>query len=250
MIALKNEEEIKVMREGGRRLREVLEKVLSEVKPGVSKAFLNQIAEAEIEKQRGKASFKMVPGYSWATCITINDEVVHGIPQEEVLENGDIVGVDIGIYYKGFHTDLATTVVVGNGKIQGKKKFLGAGERALKRAIKEAKVGNFVADISLAIQNEIESSGYSTVKNLTGHGVGRQLHEQPSIPMFFKGSRKKTVKIKKGMTLAIEVIYNQGSDKVVLENDGWTISTLDGKISGLFEESVAVMGDGPLILTR
>ena len=249
MIPRKTTKEIKIMREGGQRLRAVLKKVLSEVRPGVEKIHLERIGEKEIKKLGGKPSFMMVEGYSWATCLTVNNEVVHGIPNGQILKNGDILGVDVGIYFQGFHTDLATTVGVGKISL-GTQKFLSAGGKALRQAISKAKAGNFVGDLSVAIQKEIEGAGYHPVKVLTGHGVGKKLHEVPAIPCFLKGMVERTPKLAPGMTLAIEVIYNQGSDQVVMEEDGWTISTQDGKISGLFEETVAIMDDGPLILTK
>lgn len=246
MIPLKTPQEIEIMRAGGRKLRQVLEKVLSVVKPGITTAQLDKIAEAEILRLGGQPSFKKVPGYSWSSCLTINEEVVHGIPGGKKIQSGDTLGVDVGIYFKGFHTDLATTIEVGGRET----KFLAAGRKALETAIRKAKVGNYVGDISLAIQQTLKEVGYSPVEVLTGHGVGKALHEEPAIPCFLRNSREKTPQLKAGMTLAIEVIYNQGSSEVLLAEDGWTIVTKDGKISGLFEETVAVTGSGPLILTR
>lgn len=251
MIPLKTRKEIAVMREGGKRLRWVLEQVLQKTKKGVKTKELDKQAEELITKQGGQPSFKMVPGYFWSTCISVNEVVVHGIPGERVLQEGDIVGLDMGMNFGGWHTDVATTVEVGRKKgEERRRKFLEAGRRALEAAIKKTIVGNFIGDLSLTIQGEIGAVGYSPVKVLTGHGVGRRLHEEPAIPCFLKGERKDSPKLKSGMTLAIEVIYNQGRPEVVLGEDGWTISTKDGKISGLFEETVAVTGDGPLILTR
>lgn len=249
MIPLKTKEEIKIMREGGRRLREALNRVLAEVRPGVTEIKLDKLAESEIKKRHGEASFKMVPGYKWATCITVNEEVVHGIPGKRVLREGDLVSLDMGMYFEGFHTDMATSFWLGKAE-EEKEDFLLTGQRALEAAIKKVKAGNFVGDLSLVIEKEIKGKGYSPVECLTGHGVGRRLHEEPSIPCFAKGVIKKTPQIKTGMTLAIEIIYNQGSKEVILGGDGWTISTVDGKMSGLFEETVAVLEGGPLVLTR
>lgn len=245
----KTQKEINLMHEGGKRLREVLEKTIEKARPGISKIELDQRAEKEILRLDGKPSFKMVPGYFWSTCLTINDEVVHGIPDNDILKEGDILGIDIGFYYQGFHTDLAKTIPVGR---VGKKilDFLKIGEQALETTIKKAKLGNYVGDLSWSIQTNIEKAGYSIVRMLTGHGVGKKLHEEPNIPGFLSGDRKKTKVLREGMTLAIEVIYNYGTGEVVLEPDGWTIATKDGKISGLFEETVAIWSDGPLILTR
>ncbi|MDP3954787.1 MAG: type I methionyl aminopeptidase [bacterium] len=250
MIQLKSPKEIKIMREGGRRLRSVLEKIVSEIRPGISKLKLEEIAVKEIEAQGGQASFKIVSGYKFATCLTINNEVVHGIPDKAILKDGDIIGIDVGLYYQGFHTDLATTIKVGKTKNAEIDRFLEVGRATLNKAIKRAKVGSYVGDISLSIEEEIKGVGYKPVRVLTGHGVGRKLHEDPAIPCFLDQKREKTPKLKAGMTIAIEVIYNLGSPKVVLEDDDWTISTWDGKMSGLFEETVAVTKDGPLVLTR
>lgn len=249
MIQIKTEKEIKTMTEGGQKLRTALETVLAAIKVGVTTKELDEIAEKKIIELGGKPSFKMVPGYHWTTCISINDQVVHGIPSERKISEDDVVGVDIGCYYQGLHTDLSTTVKVSKGKLV-KDKFLKVGEEALENAIKEARVGNYLGNISLAIQETVEKAGYSPVGSLTGHGVGRSLHEDPMIPCYLDRKVEKTPVLEAGMTLAIEVIYNEGKPQVVLENDGWTISTEDGKISGLFEETVAITESGFLVLTR
>jgi len=248
VILIKNDKEVKIMAEGGKKLWEVLDAVLENLRPGMTTLQLDRIAEEKILSLEAKPSFKMVPGYHWTTCITLNDEVVHGIPGEKEIRARDVVGIDIGCYYQNFHTDKAVTVTVGENPPQAK--FLQVGKMALEKAIEKARPGNYLGEISLTIQKIIETAGYSPVRVLTGHGVGRDLHEDPSIPCFLFGDVKKTLKLKAGMTLAIEVIYNQGSGDVVLRDDGWTIATQDGKISGLFEETVAVTTTGPLVLTR
>lgn len=253
MISFKNDQEIQIMAEGGQKLGQILKKTLSFVKPGISKAELDKIAEEEIIKKGGKPSFKMVRGYHWTSCITVNSEVVHGIPNDYKIRPGDIVGIDLGIYYQGFHTDVSWSILVPGGPKKDeleKKKFLQAGEDALAAAIKKATVGNYIGQISQEIQNRIEGAGYHVVRELTGHGVGRILHEDPSIPGFLDQDYQKTVKIKPGMTLAIEIIYTLGKPDIVIEADGWTIATKDGKISALFEGTVAVGPSGPLILTK
>jgi len=247
MIVLKTPAEIEVMRQGGEKLALVLRKTIAALRPGMTTAKLDEIAEREILALGGKCSFKMVPRYHWASCVTINDEVVHGIPGKKVIKKGDVVGVDVGIYYKGFHTDAAQTV-----RVQAKEdEFLKVGRRALKKAIEQVKPGNRIAHISMAIQEEIEKAGFSPVAALTGHGVGRRLHEDPMIPCFFdkKEDIGKSPILELGMTLAIEIIYNLRSPEVVLTEDGWTIKTKDGKISGLFEKTVAITANGPLVLT-
>lgn len=252
MIPVKSKVEIAIMKAGGNRLRMVLEEMIKAAQPGLTTSFLDRLAEKQIQKQGGKPSFKMVPGYKWTTCFSLNDEVVHGIPGEDILKDGDLLGIDLGMYFKGYHSDLATTIVVGNpGKSFEKLNFfLEAGKSTLEEAISQAKSGNHIGDLSLTIEEGIKKAGFAPVKALAGHGIGKKLHENPLVPTALNGKVERTPEIKEGMTLAIEVIYNEGSEKVVLEDDGWTISTWDGKISGLFEESVAVTDNGPLILTR
>lgn len=249
-ITIKTPEEIKIMSEGGKMLGEIRDKVAMAVKPGITSGELEKIANDLIEKTPGKASFKMVKGYRHATCISINDVVVHGIPGEEIIDEGDIVGIDVGLFYKGFHTD--TAVTVGAGKIEpDTKTFLDTGRRALKEAILQAKPGKTIWDISRAMQEVVEKPGYSAVTALTGHGVGKNLHEEPAIPCLTIGLPKHSVKIIEGMVLAIEVMYNMGKSEVCYKNeDGWTISTVDGRISGLFEHTVAVTKSGAVVLTQ
>jgi methionyl aminopeptidase len=245
---LKTPEEIEIMAEGGKLLGKIRNAVVVAVKPGIRTMDLEVLACEEIQKAGGKASFKMVSGYHHATCININEVGVHGIPAERIIVEGDKVGIDVGMFYKGFHTDTATTVVCGrNPEVQ---KFLEVGKLALKKAIEQAKPGKQIADISRAMQEVIESSGYSAVRALTGHGVGRQLHEQPAIPCFDVGDGRHSPTITPGMVLAIEVMYNEGGMDVEYKNDdGWTIVTADGKISGLFEQTVAVTSQGTFVLT-
>lgn len=256
MIDLKTQEEIKLMKEGGEILHNILEKLLEEAKSGVILSDLDKLAGELIEKHKVKPSFKMVKGYKWNICASVNDVVVHGIPNDYKLKNGDLIGIDCGVYHKGFHTDHAWTKRIQNSefRIENKKdeidKFLSVGETALREAIKQAQPGYFIYDISKAIQEEIESEGYSVVRSLVGHGVGRKLHEEPEIPGFTKGERQDSIKIVQGMVLAIEVIYNSGSHDVVYKgDDGWTIGTKDGKISGLFEVTVAITPHGGVVLT-
>ncbi len=246
MIAIKTPKEIEIMAKGGRRLASALGKVLAAVKVGVSLAELDQLAESLIKKSGGESSFKKVKNYYWTTCLNINQGVVHGIPNQYRLKKGDCLSVDIGNFYQGFHTDMARTLWVGEKK---KEPFLEAGRKALKAATKEAKPGNRVGHLSMAIEKEIRKAGLRPVNNLTGHGVGRQLHEAPQIFCFLKEKVEKTARLEPGMVLAIEVIYVQGQPELVLRNDGWTVETLDGKLAALFENTVAVTQKGPLILT-
>lgn len=242
---IKTDQEIEIMKKSGNICAQALKKILENVKPGVTCAALDKIAQEEIEKRGAASSFKTVEDYRWTICTTINEQVVHGIPTR-VLKEGDILGIDIGALYLGFHSDLAISVPVG--KVSGSAKtFLDVGASTLRWAIQKAKVGNTIGDISSTIQNSIETAGYSIVKSLTGHGVGRDLHEEPMVPGF--GRAKTGHKILKNMVLAIEVIYAQGSGEVVLENDNWTISTKDHSLGGLFEQTVAIGKNGPIVLT-
>jgi len=248
-IEIKSPSEIKLAAESGQILSRILNQVLKKIKPGLSTLQINDWIDEAIIKAGAKPSFKMVPGYRWASCVGLNDEVVHSIPKaNKKIEKNDLLKIDAGVFWQGFHSDASWTIKVGAGKTNDP--FLQAGKEALKRAIKACRPGNRVADISLTIEQTIKQAGFNPVKVLTGHGIGRHLHEEPMIPGIFLGSREKTPQLLTGMILAVEIIYNQGKPDVVVENDGWTISTKDGKISGLFEETVAVCEDGPLTLTE
>lgn len=249
VIPVKTDEEIRLMVEGGQKLARVKEALRAEVKEGVSAKDLDELAETLIGKEGGYPSFKMVPGYFWSICVNVNEGVVHGIPREEIkFKKGDLVSVDVGMYYKGFHTDTAFTLGIGVDKEISK--FLEVGQRALSLAIKAAKPGERIYDISLAIEKTLKKEGYSPIKALVGHGIGRKLHEEPQIPCFVgRVKRDETPKIPKSAALAIEVMYSLGSGEVVLGEDKWTITTSDAKISGFFEETVIVAQDGALVLT-
>jgi methionyl aminopeptidase len=180
--------------------------------------------------------------------VNVNKGLVHGIPKKEVVfKKGDVVSVDVGIFFKGFHTD--TSISVGIDVEGETKKFLETGERALKDAISQVKIGNRIFDISKTIQEVVSSGGYSPIRALVGHGVGKELHEEPQIPCFLPGRVEDSPKLEEGMVLAIEVMYAFGEPEVVYDEDGWTISTQDGKISALFEDTVAVTKQGPIVLT-
>lgn len=247
-ILLKTPSEIKIMSEGGSKLARVKKALKEVVLEGVSAKEIDDLADALIEKEGGKPSFKMVPGYHWATCINVNEGVVHGIPKKQIVfKRGDVVSIDVGLFYKGFHTDTSFTVGIEVDSV--KAKFLETGRLALRDAISNAGPGKRIYDISAAIEKEITRRGYSPVRTLVGHGVGRALHEEPQIPCFTSGKREKSPEIVAGMTLAIEVMYAQGLPNVKLASDGWTITSSDGTITALFEESVAVTKNGPLVLT-
>lgn len=253
MIGIQNK--ISTMKEGGEILGKILKQLLTQVKPGVDTIEIDQLASKLIKNSGGIPSFKTVNGYKRATCICVNDEVVHGIPDDK-LKDGDVVCIDVGLLYKGFHTDTAWTVQAGSvkGKEESNKeieRFLRAGQETLYKAIAQAKAGNRIGNISKVIQEGIEGSGYFIVKSLVGHGVGKTLHESPQIPGYLVGKIENTMFIKSGMTLAIEVIYAMGTGEIEYKNDdGWTIVTKDGSLSAVFEHSILVTDNKPLILTK
>ncbi len=245
------------MRHAGKILGDVLYKVTSAVRPGITEIEIDRLAEKLIHEQGGEPGFKKVPGYKHTICISVNDIVVHGIPTERVIKDGDVVGIDCGVFYEGYHTDMAETVRVGETEDRRQKtemdidRFLLAGKRAMFEGIKEAKAGNHVGNISSAMQKVIQGGGYSVVKNLVGHGVGKNLHEAPEIPGYLSGKIEETPRLSEGQTIAIEIIYNQGKAGVVYSGlDDWTIVTEDGSLSGLFERTILVTKDGPEFITR
>jgi methionyl aminopeptidase len=247
MIYLKSKEEIRIMHKAGQISARAMEEVAKNIRPGVKCIELDKIAEDKIRRLGAESSFKKVEGYAHNICTTPNDWVVHGVPGNYVLHDGDILGVDLGAYYKDFHSDMAQTFPIGNISSE-KRKFLKAGETALTQAIKNVKIGGRIGDISASIQEIIEDSGFLVVRELVGHGVGHNLHEDPLVPGI--GKKGTGEKIKEGVVLAIEVIYNQGKHEIQLLPDGWSISTSDGLLSGLFEATVAATKKGPLVLTQ
>ncbi len=249
MIDLKTPGEIAIMHEGGKKLGSILENLLEYSAPGVVLTDIEKRANELIEKVGAVASFATVPGYRWATCLCVNEVVVHGIPTQYVLKDGDILTIDIGLLYKGFHTDTAGTKIIGVSKKN--EEFLRIGKLALDRAIAQARTGNRIGDISAVVQETIEGAGYSVVKSLVGHGVGRQLHEEPQVPNYLRGSVSNTLPLQEGMTIAIEPIYAMGRGEIVYENDdGWTLATRDRSLASVFEHSIAITGEGPIILTK
>jgi methionyl aminopeptidase len=214
---------------------------------------LNKIAEDEIYRLGGDLSYKSVPGYKFATCITVNEEVVHGIPTERKIKEGDLVSIDLATVYKGWHADCAWTILVrgqgtGEGEQVEKKEFLAVGEQALWDGIDQAVVGNQVGDISYAIQAGIEKARYHVVRSLVGHGIGKNLHEDPEIPGY--GRSHSGPLLKSGMSLAIEVIYTKGTPEVTLDKDGWTYLSADGSWGGLFEMTAVIGKRRAEVLTR
>ncbi len=260
MIPIKTPEQIKIMQTGGRILGEVLFEILHAVSPGITEIEIDALAEKSIRDRGAEPGFMRVKDYHHATCMSTNDIIVHGIPGSYEFKEGDVVGIDCGVYYQGFHTDMSESIRIKDGKphfYTGKEngyeidKFLSIGKKALNEAIKVAVSGNRVGHISKTIQDIVErKGGYSIVRSLIGHGVGRQLHEEPEVPGFLMSDIKNTPILKVGMTIAVEIIYNMGTPETIIDKDGWTIRSKDGKLAGLFERSIAITQDGPLILTK
>lgn len=248
-FTLKTPAELKIMAEGGKKLHEIKLALVEKAKVGVSAIEVDELAEKLIRKSGSEPSFKMVKGYSWSTCININSGVVHGIPHKEIIfKEGDNISIDVGLFFKGFHTD--TSISFGLNVDKTKTEFLRVGKLAFENALRAIKPDNsYIYDISKNIEDTLTKYGYSPVLNLTGHGIGKNLHEEPYIPCFVEGKREKTLKIISGMALAVEVMYCEGNSNLVKANDGWTILTEDGKIAGLFEDTVVVTEKGYSLIT-
>ena len=249
MVILKTNEEISGIREASRIVAKTLEYIKQFIKPGISAHYLNEKIDSFIRKNGGIPTFLGYRGFPASACISLNDEVVHGIPSKnKVIKDGDIVKIDIGVTYRGYIGDGAKTFLVGNVD-KRKKELVETTRNALYKGISMAREGAYLVEISKAIQNEAESHGFSVVRDLAGHGVGIYLHEDPSVPNFVEGNRKGP-KLKSGMVLAIEPMVNMGDYRVKTLNDGWTIVTADGLPSAHFEHTVAITRNGPEILTK
>ncbi|MBN2187446.1 MAG: type I methionyl aminopeptidase [Dehalococcoidia bacterium] len=244
MIIVKSPDEIDIMRRCGRILVAVLNKLRIEVKPGITTRELDSIAIHEMEARGGEPSFKNYQGFPANICVSVNDEIVHGIPGERVLQDGDIVSLDAGVKLNGFHTDAAITVSVGKVS-QKAKELISVTEGSLQAGIAQANCGAYLGDISAAIQGYVESKGFSIVREYTGHGVGRELHEDPQIPNFVVG---KGTLLRKGMTLAIEPMVNAGGWQTKLAANRWAVLTADGSLSAHFEHTIAITDNKAEIL--
>lgn len=261
-VAVRNREQLELMRRSGTITATMLKAVIQSVKPGTSLIELDRIAQEQVLRLGGQPSFKTVPGYRFTTCLTLNDEVVHGLPRPIKLAEGDILGIDLGAVFQGWHTDAAWSLLVGQGTgdrgqkgsfdsaqdgFSEKIRFLKIGEEALWKGVSQAVDGNHIGDISEVIQTIIEGAGYSVVRALVGHGVGKALHEEPEVPGF--GQKGTGLVLKNGMTLAIEAIYTVGTPDVTLRDDNWTIASSDGSLGGLFEMTIVVGKEQAEVLT-
>jgi methionyl aminopeptidase len=250
MITLKSEHELVLMREAGRIVAEVLAEIQEAVAPGVMTADLEAIAgRIIVDKYGALPSFKGYRGYPGLICTSVNEEIVHGIPGQRVLREGDIVGVDVGVIYKGYHGDAAITVGVGQLDEESRR-LMEVTAESLRVGIAMARPGNWTKDISKAVQEYVEGQGYSVVREYTGHGIGRQMHEDPQVPNYYDARMSGWVRLRPGMTFALEPMVNVGDWKTRVLEDHWTVVTADGKRSAHYEHTVAVASNGPEILTR
>jgi methionyl aminopeptidase len=247
LIVLKSPDEIEKMAQAGSIVGEVLESIKGMIKAGITTREIELYADERIKALGGKSAFKGYRGYPGSICTSVNEEVVHGIPSSRRIKEGDIVSIDLGVLYDGFFGDAAITVPVG--KIDNETAdLLRVTEEALNMGIENATAGKRVSDISHAIQSHAEKNGFSVVRTFVGHGIGRELHEEPQVPNY--GAPGKGPRLKEGMTLAIEPMVNSGTHEVRILGDGWTAVTIDGKKSAHFEHTVLVTSGRPKILTK
>jgi len=247
MVILKSPKEIEGIRASNQIVAEVLERLRERVTPGVTTEELDIYAETMAKKRGAYPAFKGYMGYPSSLCTSVNAEVVHGIPSGRVLEEGDIVSMDFGTLYNEFYGDAAITVTVGKVSPVAEQ-LMEITREALYKGISEARVGKRLGDISYAVQAHVENAGFSVVRDFVGHGIGRNLHEDPQIPNF--GVQGRGIELKSGMVFAIEPMVNEGTYKVKVLKDGWTVVTLDGKLSAHFEHTIAITENGPVILSK
>jgi methionyl aminopeptidase len=247
-VSIKSEREIELMREAGRILARVHEELGKMIKPGISTLDIDRAGERMIRGYGCTPSFKNYNGYPASICVSVNDEVVHGIPnRHRILHEGDIVSLDAGVIYNGYHSDAARTHAVGRIRPEAEK-LIQVTKDCFFEGIKYARAGNHLNDISSAIQAYAEHFGYGVVRDLVGHGVGRALHEDPEVPNF--SQKRKGIRLRPGMTLAIEPMINMGRGDVVWLDDNWTVATDDGSLSAHYENTILITGGEPEILSR
>lgn len=247
MISIKNKRELQAMKEACVISARALKLAGEAVQPGVTTAEIDREVRRYIESQGAKPSFLGYGGFPASACISVNNVVIHGIPDKRVIKEGDIVSVDVGAFLNGFHGDNAATFAAGKVSPEAQA-LMDATRESLYEGIKAAQAGNRVGDIGAAVQRYVEVRGYSVVRQFVGHGVGASLHEDPSVPNF--GTPGRGPRLLPGMTIAIEPMINAGVSEVKILNDGWTTVTADGKLSAHFEHSIAITPDGPVILTQ
>ena len=247
MIQLKNADQIKIMKEAGRITGEALLVARDHVRPGISTYELDRLVRESIEKAGAKPSFLGYGGFPGSACISINDEVIHGIPSKKrFLEEGDVVKIDVGAFYKGFHGDSARTIAVGRVSDEAQK-LIEVTRASFFAGIEQLNVGNRLGDVGAAIDGLVVANGFSTVKRYIGHGIGRELHESPDVPNY--GTPGRGTRLCAGLVIAIEPMVNVGTETVRELSDGWTVKTADGSLSAHYENTVALTGDGIINLT-
>ncbi len=247
MITIKTQEEIEIMRESGKILAAALKEVEKNTKPGVTTLELDKIAETFILSQGAKPGFKGYDGFPYSLCASVNENIVHGYPSKYALKDGDIVGLDLGVIYKGYNSDMAITVPVGNVSFEARR-LINVTKKALRLGIKKAKVGNTIGDIGNTIQRFVEDQGFGVVRDLCGHGIGKDLHEDPKIPNF--GKRGGAEKIVEGMVICIEPMVTVGDYNIKKAKDGYGLATRDDSLSAHFEHTIAITKKGARVLTE
>jgi len=249
VIQLKSSREVELMAQGGKILGDTVETLRAAVRPGISTGELDEIAETFIRSHEGAVpAFKGLYGFPGSICASVNSEIVHGIPStKRVLKDGDIISIDVGVGYKGYFTDSATTVAVGTISPETQR-LLDVTQKSLEAGISAATLGNHIGDIGAAVQAVVEAAGFSVVRDLVGHGIGVEFHEEPQVPNYGKPKRRE--KLVTGLTLAIEPMVNIGGPATKTLSDRWTIVTADGSLSAHFEHTVAITENGPRVLTR
>lgn len=246
-IQLKTPQQLRYMRQAGKIVAEVLALLGEHIVPGATTAELDALAEAEIKKRGAVPSFKGYHGYPCTICASVNEQIVHGIPGDYHLQEGDILSIDVGAIYKGWHGDAAVTHAVGRPSAEAER-VMDATREALRRGIAAAVPGNHLGDIGFAIQSWVEAQGLAVIRDFVGHGIGKVLHEAPQVPNF--GEAGLGVKLRPGMTIAIEPMVSVGDWHVKVLDDGWTAVTADGSLSAHYEHSIAITNEGPEILTK
>jgi methionyl aminopeptidase len=251
MLVIKNQKEIDIMRKAGEIHGKTMLELKKHIYPGIKTIELDKIAESMVLKHGAYPSFKGykvegMPDFPGSICTSLNEQVIHGIPGEDTLQDGDIVSIDLGVYFDGYHADGARTFPVGTVS-ESAQKLIEVTKHSFFRGMEFAKPGLFIRDISCAIQDYVESYGYTVVRDFVGHGIGETMHEEPQIPNY--RTSKRGPKLEKGMTLAIEPMVNEGTYKVITEKGSWKVQTADGKLSAHYENTIVITDDSPLIIT-
>ncbi len=247
MTILKTKEEIKIIAEGGKILATVIRKLEEMAKPGITTLELDRAAEALILSMGAKPAFKNYEGFPYSLCASVNENIVHGFPSKYVLKDGDILKLDLGVLYKGYNTDMAVTVPVGNVSYEARR-LINTTKKSLRLGIKKAKVGNTIGDIGNTVQRFVEDQGFGVVRDLCGHGIGKGVHEEPKIPNF--GKRGGGENLVEGMVICIEPMVTMGDYNITQSEDGYGYATRDKSLSAHFEHTIAITEKGPVILTE